>query len=200
MKTDYLPAAEYEKLFELMQPENVLPLRCSLETGLRIGDVLALKRSNLTQKSRKITYKAQKTGKKGTCYITDELMKKILLHSGQEYLFEGRSPGKPRTRQAVYTDLKKAAEKLHIDLNVAPHSCRKTFAVEDLKKKGSLAAVQEDLQHTNKVVTMLYAYADKARFTVENGSLTAEEVKKAVKTALIELICDIADYLGNQKK
>ena len=42
MRTDYLNPALYNKLYTVMTYENVLALRVSLETGLRVGDVLAL--------------------------------------------------------------------------------------------------------------------------------------------------------------
>ena len=61
MRTDYLNPQIYNRLYGVMTYDNVLALRVSLETGLRIDDVLSLKRGDLT--GRTITGTAEKTGK-----------------------------------------------------------------------------------------------------------------------------------------
>lgn len=157
MKTDYINSNLYQKLYSLMQYENALALRCSLETGLRIGDVLALKPEQLD--GRTITYTAQKTGKSGKSVISADLAKRLKKISSKMYIFEGRSGTKPRTRQTVWKDVKKASRELKIDANVAPHSARKTFAVDDFHENG-LPHTQKELQHDRMDVTMLYAFSD----------------------------------------
>ncbi len=139
-----------------MSYENALALRTSLETGMRIGDVLALEVSDL--KGRTITYTAQKTSKKGKAVVSVDLANRLRKIAGKRFLFEGRSGDKPRTRQAVWKDVKRATRGV-FDENVAPHSARKTFAVEDFRTHG-FAHTQKALQHDSSGTTMLYAFAD----------------------------------------
>lgn len=139
-----------------MSYENALALRTSLETGLRIGDVLALKVEDL--QGRTITYTAQKTNKSGKAVVSVDLANRLRKIAGKRFVFEGRSGDKPRTRQAVWKDVKQATRDI-FEENVAPHSARKTFAVEDFQAHG-LPHTQKALQHDRVDTTMLYAFAD----------------------------------------
>lgn len=157
MRTDYIKPSVYGKIYQLMQYENALALRTSLETGLRIGDVLKIKRADLN--GRTIKFVAQKTGKPGKKVISADLAKRLKQISGKTWVFVGRFGDKPRTRQTVWKDVKKAAKTLKLTENVACHSARKTYAVEEYHEKG-LPAVQKDLQHDRADTTMIYCFAD----------------------------------------
>ena len=141
-----------------MQYKNALALRTSLETGLRIDDVLRLKTTSI----RKCTLFgiAKKTGKSFRKVVSRDLAKRLGEISGEIYVFEGRlDPKKHRTRQAVWKDVKKAAKMLEIDGNIAPHSARKTYGVQLFRDSG-IGAVKKELQHNDIQTTMLYAFAD----------------------------------------
>lgn len=158
MRTFYLNPTVYNKLYAVMQYPNALALRTSLETGLRINDVLSLTPKQLNK--RTLIGIASKTKKPYKRTLSVDLSKRLKEISGQFYIFEGRlSPHKHRTREAVWKDVKKAANILEIDGNIAPHSARKTYAVEKFKDSG-LAVVKKDLQHKDISTTMLYAFAD----------------------------------------
>lgn len=144
-------------MYACMQYDNALAMRTALETGMRIGDVCALRRENLH--GRKITYRAQKTGKEATKTVSIDLMRQLLKNEQNGWIFPGRWGDKPRSRQTVWKDVKQAARRLGIDANVGTHSARKTYAVELLHDKG-LPAVQAALQHDRAETTMLYAFAD----------------------------------------
>lgn len=156
MRTDYIKRETYNKIYMRMSYENALALRTSLETGLRIGDVLNLRVDNL--QGRTIDYVAQKTNKAGKSVVSTDLANRLRKIAGKVYIFEGRSGNKPRTRQAVWKDVKKATRGYY-DENIAPHSARKTFAVDDFREHG-LPHTQKELQHERSDVTMLYAFAD----------------------------------------
>lgn len=155
MRTDYIKSELYHKIYLRMTYENALALRTSLETGMRIGDVLALEVENLN--GRTITYTAQKTGKQGKAVVSVDLANRLRKIAGKRFVFEGRNGDKPRTRQAVWKDVKQATR--GYAENVAPHSARKTFAVEDFRTHG-FTHTQKALQHDSSGTTMLYAFAD----------------------------------------
>lgn len=155
-----------------MQYKNALALRVSLETGLRIDDVLSLTTAQLQK--RTLVGRAKKTNKLFRKVISVDLAKRLTEISGDVYIFEGRlDPKKHRTRQAVWKDVKKAARILELDGNIAPHSARKTYGVERFRD-GGLGAVQRDLQHSDIQTTMLYAFAD----YLDNAPPAARTAKK----------------------
>lgn len=158
-----------EHLLAALMPENRLALEVSMTTGLRIDDVLHLKTEKLLQ-SERFSVKEMKTGKTKRVRIPKDLRDELIATAGRFYVFEGRTdPKKPRTRQAVYKDIKRAAELFRVKrINVTPHSCRKIYAVEQFKKS-DLKHVQELLNHSSEAVTMLYALADE---------ITAKKIKK----------------------
>jgi len=147
-----------------MRPHNALALRVSLETGLRIDDVLGLHK-NAVERSRSVVVHEKKTGKPRLVYLPRELREELLMLSGFYYVFRGlKSEQKHRTRQAVYIDMKKAAKALKMHpAHVSPHSARKTFAVKLFKKTKSLERVQKALNHENDKTTLYYAFSDKLR-------------------------------------
>lgn len=143
-----------------MTYENVLALRVSLETGLRIDDVLSLRASQIVR--RTICGTAEKTGKPYRKTISADLAKRLaaLTPNKGGYIFPHRlDPKKHRTRQAVWGNMKKAAALMGVKLNAAPHSARKTYAVELFKDKG-LEQTQKELQHDRLSTTMIYAFSD----------------------------------------
>lgn len=157
MRTDYIKPSIYKEVYQLMQYENALALRCSLETGLRIGDVLKMRPADI--QGRTITYTAQKTGKAGKKVVSADLAKRLKQIAGKKYVFTGRFGDKPRTRQTVWKDVKKASKELKIQGNLSCHSARKTYAVEEFHNEG-LTKTQKELQHNRLDTTMLYAYSD----------------------------------------
>ena len=154
-----------------------------METGLRIDDVLSLKRGDLT--GRTITGTAEKTGKPFKKPISQDLANRLKGLNRKGFFFPHRTkPGEHRTRQAVWANMKKAAKVLGIELNAAPHSARKTYAVEVFKDRG-IGAAQKELQHDRVSTTMLYAFSDmlSCNSTKNNNS--------AVNTTELELFAEL---------
>ena len=191
MRADYIKPSVYTRIYHLMQYENAVALRLSLETGLRIGDCLALTPEQLDGQT--ITYTAQKTGKRGKKKISADLAKRLRKISGKKFIFEGRSGEKPRTRQAVWKDVKKASKIAKIDDNFTPHSARKTYAVEEFHSKG-FNEVQKELQHDRAETTMLYAYSDILFRKNGNSEFSIDYVGEIVEKTL-EIVEKIAKKL-----
>ncbi len=159
MKSRFLDEGELKKLREVSNDEAFLPMLLSLETGLRIGDVVGLRTKDL--KSDGVHFTAQKTGKKGIAKISDSLRRKLKRSASEAWLFPSPyKAGKHLSRQAVWQRMKKAGERAGLDLDgLSPHSLRKAFAVEVYRTKG-FKAVQEALQHNNTASTEIYSFAD----------------------------------------
>ena len=160
MRTDYLNPQLYNRLYACMTYENVLALRVALETGLRIDDVLSLRADQIRR--RTISGTAHKTDKGYRKAVSADLAKRLaaLTPNKGGYIFPHRlDPLRHRTRQAVWNNMKMAARRLGVELNAAPHSARKTYAVEMFRDKG-LEQTQRELQHDRISTTMLYAFSD----------------------------------------
>ena len=159
MRSDFVDSDVIGHILYALTPENKLVCKVALETGLRIGDILSFRTSDLHKQSFTIT--EQKTGKKKRVRLRKALIAELLKISGENYVFEHRlNPQKHRTRQAVYADIKRASKLFRVKENISPHSLRKVYAVDLYKKTDDLKKVCEALSHDNELTTMIYALAD----------------------------------------
>ena len=140
-------------------PENRLAFRVSLHTGLRISDVLELRSEQL---KAQFWIVEKKTGKRRRVNLPAALLEDLRKNSGKYWVFPGRDPKKHRTRQAVWKDIKRAAEAFRLPQNVGTHSARKVYAVDLMQKYGDLDRVRRALNHAKKYpsTTLIYVTAD----------------------------------------
>ncbi len=161
MKARYIDPEEVERLAIGAGDQTQLILWILEITGLRIGDLLKVRVSDLSEDPPGIRYVAQKTGKPGFAPVPIYLVREMRKHSRYGWVFP--SPVKRRahlTRQAVWASVKRAAARAGVDAEgVSPHSYRKAFAVRVLKDEG-LAAAKEALQHEDTATTEIYALSD----------------------------------------
>lgn len=158
MKSEYIDPELFEHILYALTPPNRLVCQVCLHTGLRVGDVLQLRTEALR---KRMTVTEQKTGKSRTVSLTERLYREMLQQAGSVYVFEHRKdPNKPRTRQAVYADLKRGAKAFRLKENLTPHSLRKIYAVKLYNKYGSIEKVRQALNHDSETVTLIYAWAD----------------------------------------
>lgn len=154
--TEYLLEKELETVLALLTPQNRVIMRTVLHTGLRVGDVLAIKTEDLAPRMR---VKEAKTGKYKTIGLPASLLADIKDQAGEGWAFPGRFEGH-KSRQAVWADIKRAAAACRLPQNVGTHSGRKVYAVRLLKKYGDIEKVRRLLNHDYLSVTLLYAMAD----------------------------------------
>ena len=158
MRTEYLIDKEVQHVLDLLTYENRLVLRVLLHTGLRISDALALKPEQLRPN---FWVTEQKTGKRKQIGLPGPLLADLREAAGEYWVFPGTDPRKHRSRQAVWKDVKRAAAALRLTQNASPHSARKVYAVELLRKYGDIEKVRRALNHGGLEVTLIYALADK---------------------------------------
>lgn len=180
VKSEYIDPDKLKFILDLMMPDNANAVRVSLITGLRIGDVLALKQENVDQSGAVRTI-CDKTSKPFEGEIPSGFARELKRRAGKDsvWLFPSPSPrriGKPRTRQAVWRDIKRAAKICAVPRNVTPHSARKVYAVDKFKKNG-LEAAQTSLQHDRLSTTLIYAFSDQIA-----AAAARDQTKPAKKT------------------
>lgn len=161
MKSRYIEEYELVALKEaFVKPSLYLPFEVALATGLRIGDVLKIRKEDI--RDGRLHYVAEKTKKADSVVISSELVEKLLVNSGKsKWCFPSPTKrGKHLTRQAAWARLKNAAAKSGTEaIGISPHSYRKTFAVDLFKREG-VGAVMAALQHSNIHTTEIYALSD----------------------------------------
>ena len=157
MRTEYLLDREVDLVLAALTETNRLVMRTALHTGLRVGDVLKLQPHELRPH---FWVTEDKTGKRRQVGLPEPLLSDLRNHAGEYWVFPGRNPRKHHTRQAVWKDVKRAAQAFRLPQNVAPHSFRKVYAVELMKKYGDIEKVRRALNHNSESVTLIYALAD----------------------------------------
>lgn len=158
---DYVPQEELGHVYAALMPANRLACQVSAATGLRIGDVLAMRTEQL-RKGQRFTVREAKTGKGKRIYLPRQLYDDLIAQAGEAWVFPSpRDPDKHRTRQAVWADLRRAAKAFRLPQVVAPHSMRKIYAVNEWERTGDLGKVGKALNHSpwHPETTMIYAMA-----------------------------------------
>jgi integrase len=181
VKSKYIEDDEIEKLRVNLDLHAWLPLWLALETGLRVGDVVALRRASL--KDDGIHYRAQKTKKCGVAPLSAELRKQLPKRG--KWLFPSPyKAGEHITRQCVWARIKRAAKRAGVNPEgISPHTLRKVFAVELYRERG-FKAVQTALQHTNGATTEIYSFADWSTGANANEPLKRRDLQLIVKMVI----------------
>ena len=164
-QSGYLDETTVKRLHDLARSDAAwLPFAVALETGLRIGDVLALQRVNV--RDDRIDFIAAKTGKVGSAAISAATASALRKSAGRSrWCFPSPSPrrmGKHLTRQAAWYRVKAACKRAGVEpQGVSPHSFRKTFAARALQQTHDVEVVRRLLQHDTLSDTCLYAFSDR---------------------------------------
>ena len=136
-------------------PENALCVEVMLRTGLRVSDVLSIRTEQLCKSG--FTVEESKTGKHKRVRLPVSLLERLRAQAGAVYVWEhAKDPQRHRTRQAVWTDIKRAAKAMRVKLCVAPHSARKSYACALYRRTGDIELVRHKLAHDRLEVTVLY--------------------------------------------
>lgn len=159
MRTSALSSDAMEHVLALLTPQNELVCRVCLAGALRVSDALSLRTPQLAQS--KITIREQKTGKRRVLQLSEGLRKRLAAYAGDVFVFPSRcDPFQHRSRQAVWKDIKRAQNALRLHGCLGSHSMRKSAAVRKYAACGDMRAVKALLNHSDELVTQLYALAE----------------------------------------
>ncbi|PEC59303.1 tyrosine-type recombinase/integrase [Bacillus wiedmannii] len=128
-----------------------------INTGLRVGDLLKLKTSDVKRK-KKIVIQEGKTKKPRTIKL-DNIYNEVQAYANtvnSEWLFPSRKGDKPITTTQAYRQLNKAAEMADIIEGIGTHTMRKTFGYWFYKQYKDVAKLQAILNHSHPQITLTY--------------------------------------------
>lgn len=126
------------------------------QTGLRISDIVRMKKSILQIKEPTII--EQKTGKSKRIYIPKKLRQELIEYSknNKTYIFQSKSKSGHLTRQAVFKHFKRIAHIIETDQNIGTHTMRKNYACKLLAKGKTFKYIKTKLNHEKLSDTLLY--------------------------------------------
>ena len=164
MRTTYADRVQMSHVLAALMPENRVVVRVCMATGLSVSDVLQLRTADL---KRRQTVRESKTGKTRRIQWPADLYEEMQRGAGKYWVFEGRTdPKKHRQRQTVWRDIKRAESvfkrsgTLTRKQNLGTHTARKIAAV-NAYRRGGMDAAQRMLNHSDQLISRLYALADK---------------------------------------
>lgn len=149
---------ELREYFATQNERDLLLFECGIHTGLRISDLLQLRKRTVV--GTHIRLKEQKTGKIKKILIVPELKKKLKKYienmEDDQFLFCSRQgKNKPITRVRAYAILREAAEAVGLS-NIGTHTLRKTFGYHFYQEHRDVAMLQEIFNHSSEYITLRY--------------------------------------------
>lgn len=127
-----------------------------INTGLRCGDIVKLKVSDVKGKKR-IVVKEGKTKKPRTIHLNNiySEIQNYIKTLDSKWLFPSRKGDGPITVTQAYRQLQKAADIAGVE-SVGTHTMRKTFGYWFYKKTRDVVKLQEILNHSSPSITLRY--------------------------------------------
>lgn len=141
-------------------------LALAYATGLRVGELLALKVSDIDSQRMTLRVEQGKGGKDRYAMISPILLERLrvwwrvaraqgkMLNGG--WLFPGRDPIDPLTAKQLNRAIHEAATLAKIDKRVSMHTLRHSFATHLLEQKVDIRVIQVMLGHKKLETTALY--------------------------------------------
>lgn len=154
---------EVKKLIDVIQnPKHKLIVQLMYSAGLRVGEVVKLKKEDL-QLDKNYGWVRQGKGKKDRMFIiakslNEEIQRFMAYQNVKTYLFKGKKYAHLSTR-SVQEIVRKATKKAKINKKAHPHSLRHSFATHLIENGYDINSIQILLGHKNPESTMNYLHA-----------------------------------------
>jgi integrase/recombinase XerD len=154
-----------EEVVEILHNVHNLKHKCILyliySAGLRLGEVINLKLTDIDPKRKMITIRHGKGAKDRYTLLSDRLLPMLREYYREfrpkVWLFEGRENGQYSER-SIQEILKNALRKTKIRKKVTIHTLRHSFATHLLEHGIDLTYIQDFLGHTNIKTTLIYTH------------------------------------------
>jgi site-specific recombinase XerD len=159
-----LTKEEVQKLIRAAEnPKHSLILKLMYSSGLRLSELVHLKKEDLELEKNIGWVRKGKGGKDRLFIIAEKLKKELEQHimincpSQDSWVFIGCKE-RYLSQKSVQEIVKKAAKKAGISKNVHPHTLRHSFATHLIEDGYDIASVQFLLGHNSIQTTMVYVH------------------------------------------
>lgn len=164
-KPDYLTQEEIRILLSVIQNEkHKLIVSLMYGAGLRVSEVVKLKRTDLDFKNLIGWVKQGKGGKDRPFIIPDCLKNQLeqITIKSDYYLFPGRKQTHLSVK-SIQQIVQKAGEAAEIGRHIHPHVLRHSFTTHLLQSNEDVSTVQSLLGHTHLETTLGYSHVAKPK-------------------------------------
>lgn len=158
------PIRDLEKVSEMKNylksksERNYILFLLGISTGLRISDILQLRKEDLL--NTHVNLREMKTRKQKRIrippYIRKELIEYARHLNDRDFVVKSRQGGnKPIDRSVAYRILREAAEQVNLT-EIGTHTLRKTFGYHFYQQTKDVAMLQEMFNHSSPNITLRY--------------------------------------------
>ena len=143
-------------------PKHRLLLMLAYSSGLRVSEVVSLKKEHIDL-SRKAIYVQQGKGRKDRCTLLSEKAARFIneylaLHNIKTWLFPGQNTSRHLSIRSAQYIFDKAIRHAKISKKVSIHSLRHAFATHLLENGTDIRYIQELLGHSSLRTTERYTH------------------------------------------
>jgi len=155
---------EVQRLISVIEnPKHCLAVKLLYSSGLRLSELVHLKKGDL-ELDKGLGWVRNGKGGKDRLFLIAEKLKEELRHhvekhclQSDSWIFEGRK-GRHLSQKSVQEIVKNSAKRAGILKNVHPHTLRHSFATHLIENGCDLASVQFLLGHNSTQTTMIYVH------------------------------------------
>ncbi len=157
--------------------------------GLRVGEALHLRARNIDGQRMMIHIEQGKGRKDRYTVLSSQLLETLRCYwrerRPRHWLFPGRDPSRPLTRESVEKFFRRARERAGIRKRISPHSLRHSFATHLLERGVNIRVIQRLLGHRSIKSTEIYTHVAE-NYVQETGSPLDDLLPDASCTVLPE--------------
>ena len=165
-KVEKLPTvASEEEVIRVLMASNNLKHQCIMgllySSGLRRGELINLKKSDINIDRRQVIVRAGKGNKDRVTVLSDRMASALLkyydLYNPAVWVFEGQG-GNQYSGSNIAQLVRDAAKKAGVETKITPHVLRHSFATRLMDKGTDTRYIQELLGHKSLETTAIYAH------------------------------------------
>lgn len=161
-----LSTAEVTKIISAVENlKHVLILMLVYSAGLRVGEVVKLKFSDIDMERNMIHVRSAKGRKDRYTLLSEKMLEKLRVYADTAdvslWLFHGQDPATHISVRAVEKIFENALKKSGVKKDVGIHSLRHSFATHLLENGIDVRYIQKLLGHANVKTTEIYTHVSR---------------------------------------
>ncbi|MGI6319987.1 MAG: site-specific tyrosine recombinase/integron integrase [Bacteroidales bacterium] len=159
---NYLTLSEVKSMIDVVENrKHLCIIKMLYGAGLRLGELLNLKLSDINSENMLIYIRKAKGNKDRVVMLSSDLLIELreyfIIYKPKEYLFEGQNGG-TYSERSVQNVVKNVASRAGIKKKVTPHTLRHSFATHLIEAGTDIRFIQQLLGHQSIKTTEIYTH------------------------------------------